>query len=513
MSCARPPDALPRHARWRGVSLALVFAGLGGCAVGPDYQRPATEVPAAFSEAVMDPAQWKVAEPRTVEAGLDWWKLFGDRRLDQLVDQANASNQTLQQAQAQYRQARSLVQQARSAFFPTVSANVGTGRQRTTTLGVSSIGPYYTAALDASWEPDLWGLVRRQAEAASDSAQASAAQLAATRLLIQAEVAQDYIQLRITDVQIELYARTIAGYQESLKLSQSQFRAGIVTQADVSLATVTLTAAQAQATDLVLQRKQLEHALAVLVGRPPSGFSIPSEPFTMTALVIPPGLPSTLLERRPDIASAERQAAAANANIGVARAAYFPQLLLNAALGSNSASLANWFTPPARVWSLGAALAQTLFDGGLRSARSDQALAAYDAAVANYKQTVLAALQDVEDNLASLAVLDREVVQQEQAVKAAQDAERVTLAQYRGGTATYLSVITAQTLALSNQRTAIQLRGRQLAASVGLIKAVGGGWHADALSAAPAASAASAASTASAKETLAGTATPPSAHP
>jgi len=501
MFCPRPIDASPRRAAWRAAGVAILLAGLGGCAVGPDYQRPATAMPAAYSEAAMDPAQWKVAEPRAAEAGLDWWKLFEDSHLDALVDEANAANQTLQQAEAQYRQARALVQQARAGYFPTVGASIGASRQRTNTQGVVHVGPLYTAALDASWEPDLWGQVRRTVEAAGANAQASAAQLAAARLAIQAEVVQDYVLLRITDVQIALYARTIAAYQESLRLTQSQFRAGIVTEADVSLATVTLTSAQAQATDLTLQRKQIEHAIAVLIGRPPSGFGVPTEPFAMKALVIPAGLPSVLLERRPDIASAERQAAAANANIGVARSAYFPQLILSAALGASSGSLANWFGAPGRVWSLGAALAQTVFDGGLRSARSDQAVAAYDAAVANYKQTVLLALQDVEDNLAALTVLDQEVLQQDQAVTAAQAAERVSLAQYRGGTATYLSVITSQALSLTNQRTAIQLRGRQIAASVGLIKALGGGWRAEDLP------------DASGQETLAGTAARPAGTP
>ncbi len=463
---------------------ALACAWLLGCAVGPDYKRPPADTPAAYREAVPDDHQWKIAEPRPVDLSQAWWSGFGDPRLDALVAQANTANQTLRQAEAQYRQARALAQAARAGLFPTLGANASVGRAHTNTLGVQAVSNTHVANLDASWEVDLWGQVRRSIEAARDNAQASAADLAGARLTIQGELVQDYIQLRVTDVLKDLYTRTIAAYQTSLKLTQSQFRAGVATEGDVALAQVTLNAAQAQAIDLDVQRSQLEHAIAVLLGRAPAEFTLAPEAFTMRPLAVPPGLPSALLERRPDIAGAERRMAAANANIGVARAAYYPSLVLSAMGGGSSGSLANWFGPPGRVWALGAALAGTIFDGGLRNAQNDQAVAAYDAAVASYRQTVLGGLQEVEDNLSALHVLDEEVVVQDHAVEAARVAERVSLAQYRAGTASYLSVVTAQALSLSNERTAIQLRGRELAASVALIKAIGGGWHSDALAAA-----------------------------
>jgi NodT family efflux transporter outer membrane factor (OMF) lipoprotein len=463
--------------------LCAAFAGawLGGCTVGPDYQRPAADTPAAYREAVPDDHQWKVAEPRQVDLSQPWWSGFDDALLNDLVAQANAANQTLRQAEAQYRQSRALAQAARAGLFPTLGAGVSVGRARTNPLGIISVSNAHAASLDASWEVDLWGQVRRTIEAARDNSQASAADLAAARLTIQGELVQDYIQLRVIDVLKALYARTLAAYEESLKLTQSQFRAGVATSGDVALAQVTLSAAQAQAIDLDVQRSQLEHAIAVLLGRAPAEFALAPDAFTMRPLAVPPGLPSALLERRPDISAAERRMAAANANIGVARAAYFPSLVLSAVGGASSSSLANWFGPPGRVWSLGAALAGTIFDGGLRNAQNDQAVAAYDGAVAAYRQTVLNGLQEVEDSLSALRVLDQEVAVQDRAVEAARVAERVSLAQFRAGTGSYLGVVTAQALALSNERTAIQLRGRELAASVALIKAIGGGWRSDAL--------------------------------
>ncbi|MGO4158024.1 efflux transporter outer membrane subunit [Cupriavidus sp. YAF13] len=465
----------------RLLCIALASAWVGGCAVGPDYRRPPVETPAAYREAVPDDHQWKVAEPRPVDLTQAWWAGFGDARLNELVGQANAANQSLRQAEAQYRQSRALAQAARASLYPTLGAGVGVGRARTNTLGIQTVSNTHSANLDASWEIDLWGKVRRSIEAARDNAQASAADLAAARLTIQGELVQDYIQLRVTDVLKTLYARTLAAYEDSLKLTQSQFRAGVATAGDVALAQVTLNAAQAQAIDLDVQRNQLEHAIAVLLGRAPAEFTLAPEAFSMRPLAVPPGLPSALLERRPDISAAERRMAAANANIGVARSAYFPSLVLSAVGGASSGSLANWFGPPGRVWSLGAALAGTIFDGGRRNAQNDQAAAAYDGAVAAYRQTVLSGMQEVEDNLSALRVLDQEVVVQDHAVDAARVAERVSLAQYRAGTASYLSVVTAQALSLSNERTAIQLRGRELAASVALVKAIGGGWQSDAL--------------------------------
>lgn len=477
-------------ARWRAlfrvVMLVCVLGSSGllaGCAVGPDYVRPTLDLPAAYKEA----GPWKNAEPRQIDSQQSWWQAYRDPALDDLMAQANAANQNIHQAEAQYRQARAIAAAARAGFWPTAGANLGAGRALTNTNGIN-LGNSYQAGVEASWEPDIWGGVRRAAQAGEAGAEASAADLAAARLSIQATLVQDYLQLRSTDLLQDLYARTITAYQRALQLTQSQYAAGVVLRSDVALAESQLAAAEAQAIDLQAQRSQLEHAIAILTGRAPAAFSLkPITPDALTAVVfaapatlppIPTGLPSDLLERRPDIASSERHVAQANANIGVARAAYFPALTLGASAGSNAASLAQWFSTPSRVWSLGAALAQTLFDGGQRRAHNEQALAAYDVTVAQYKQTVLSGFQEVEDNLATLRVLQQEALAQQRAVTAAQLAERLALAQYRAGTATYLAVITAQTLSLTNQRALVQLRGRQLLSSVALIKATGGGWDA-----------------------------------
>ncbi len=469
----------PQHAarfagRLAGTVLAAVLASCA--AVGPDYQRPAVEMPAAYKES----GPWKTAEPRSIDSRHPWWQAYGDSTLNGLMVQANQANQNIAQAKAQYRQARALFEAARAGFWPTLGVNAGVARALTNTNGIKE-GTFPSVGLDASWEPDLWGSVRRAVEAGNAGAQASADDLAAARLSIQAALAQDYLQVRVTDLLIDLYAVTTEAYTRALQLTQSQYAVGVALRSDVALAESQLRTAQAQGVDLQAQRSQLEHAIAILIGKAPADFALPAVKLTMQQLgarlpVIPSGLPSDLLERRPDIAGAERRMALANANIGVAKAAYFPSLTLSAAAGYNSARFATLFDTPSRVWSLGAALAQTLFDGGLRKAHSDQAVAAYDATVAQYRQTVLNGMQQVEDNMALLRVLDHEVVLQDQAVKASQLAERLALAQYRAGTATYLSVVTAQTLSLANQRSAVQLRGRQLGASVALIAATGGGW-------------------------------------
>jgi len=452
---------------------------LAGCTVGPDYVRPSLETPPAFKET----GPWKTAEPRPVDASHPWWELYGDSTLNALIQQANQANQNIRQSEAQYRQAVALTNAARAGYAPVVGVNGGVTRALTNSSGIK-LGDAYVLGAQASWEPDIWGSVRRSVEAGEAGAQASAADLAAARLSIQALVAQDYLQLRVTDLLKDLYTRTTEAYARSLALTRSQYAAGVALRSDVALAESQLATAQAQAIDLQAQRSQLEHAIAVLTGQAPASFTLapePADPQRLAQLqarlpVIPAGLPSQLLERRPDIAGAERRVAVANANIGVAKSAYFPALTLGASAGYNGPSYAQWFDAPSRVWSLGAALAGTLFDGGLRKARGEQAVAAFDAAVAQYKQTVLGGFQEVEDNLATLRVLDQESAVQDQAVKAAQLAETLALSQYRAGTATYLAVVTAQTLALTNQRTLVQLVGRQLAASVTLIKATGGGW-------------------------------------
>ena len=456
----------------------LVLIVLGGCTVGPDYRRPTVEVPQAYKES----GPWKAAEPQPADSHSPWWEMFRDPELNRLIAQANAANQNIAQAEAQYRQASALADAARAAFWPGVGAGAGATRALSNSNGIRE-GTVYSIGLSASWVPDLWGGVRRSVEAGEAGAAASRDQLAGARLGVQALLAQDYLQLRATDLLIRLYADTTEAYARALKLAQSQYAAGVALPSDVALAESQLKTASAQGVDLQAQRSQLEHAIAVLTGKAPAAFALPPAPLTAQQLsaqlpVIPVGVPSELLERRPDIAAAERLAAQANANIGVAKAAYFPSLTLAASAGYSGASFPTLFDTPSRVWSLGAALAETLFDGGLRSARNAQAVAAYDAAAAQYKQTVLGGFQQVEDNLALLRVLQNEVTLQDQAVDAARRAERMALAQYRGGTATYLAVVTAQQLSLTNQRTAVQLRGRQLLASVALITATGGGWTA-----------------------------------
>jgi len=470
-------SAVPAATRRRSpLILVLATLSLAGCSVGPDYVRPAIDTPAAYKEQ----GPWKTAEPGHIDDRQDWWKSFGDSTLDQLMDQANAANLTVQEAVAQYRRARAEDQAARSAFWPQLGLAAGTSRARTNTNG-SKLGNAYAVGLDAGWEPDLWGEVRRSAEASSATAQASAAQLAAARLSIQAELAQDYLQLRVVDQQKALYARTVAAYMRSLALTRSQYEAGVTLRSDVALADAQLKTTQAQAIDLDAQRNQLEHAIAILIGKSPAAFSLPAQDGWQTRLPeIPTGVPSQLLERRPDIADAERLVAAANANIGVAQAAYYPSLTLSAGGGFSAAagSVAQWFSIPNRVWALGASLAGTLFDGGLRAAHTEAARASYDAAVAQYKQTVLGGFQEVEDKLSNLRVLASENTAQDQAVDASRLAERLALSQYRAGTTTYLTVVTAQAQTLSNERTSSELWGRRLVASVALIKAVGGGWNA-----------------------------------
>jgi len=459
---------------------ALAAAALlSACAVGPDYVRPALPVPDAYKEAAGD---WKAAEPRPAASGLAWWTAYGDPVLDGLEADADRANQNIRQAEAAYRQAKALADADRAGLFPSVGLNAGAQRARTNTSGVRT-GDGYSLGLAASWEPDLWGSVRRQLEAGEAGAQAGADDLAAARLSIQTTLAQDYLQLRIADQQRDLYAATVQAYMKALKLTRAQHDAGVALQSDVSLAESQLAQAQAAAVDLDATRAQLEHAIAVLTGRAPAQFTLAAapadQPLALKMPASPAALPSALLEHRPDIAAAERRAAAANASIGVARAAYFPQLTLSANGGFSAAALGSLFDTPGRVWSLGAALAQALFDGGLRSARTAQAEAAYDVAVAQYKQTVLGGFQQVEDQLALLRLLDQEAALQDQAVRSARQAEQSALAQYRAGTLSFLNVVTAQTLSLNSQRTAVQLRGRLVAASIALVAATGGGWSAD----------------------------------
>lgn len=480
----------------RTVALTAIVL-LSGCAVGPDYVRPQMELPAAYKEQ----GPWKVALPGQIDSGHRWWEAYGDSVLNGLIEQAITANQNIRVAQAQYRQAQATAAIARASLWPSVGVSAGAGRAQTNSNAAGvRLGDTYSVGLNASWEADIWGRVRRSVEAGDATSQAGAANLAAARLSIQATLAQNYLQLRVTDVQKDLYARTVDAFSRALELTRHQYDAGVALRSDVAQAETQLRAAQAQMIDLDATRNQLEHAIAILIGKAPAAFSLaPLDKADGAALQaamppVPTGLPSELLERRPDIAAAERLAAAANANIGVARAAYFPALTLSAGGGYNSVAFSQLFDTPSRVWSLGSTLAAVLFDGGARSARNDQATAAFDGAVASYKQTVLNGLQEVEDNLSTLRVLNQESQVQDQAVKAAQLSERLALSQYQAGTTTYLSVIVAQTASLNNERTSVQLLGRQLVASVALIKATGGGWTAAELDRATATSSSAAAS-------------------
>ncbi len=471
-----PPNfSTLRQARWSRrarLGAALALALLAGCAVGPDYQRVPVAAPAAFKEA----GNWKTAQPQPVD-GQPWWALYGDATLDALMTQANQANQSIALAQAQYRQARSIADGARSGFFPSVGVSASGGRARTNSAGLK-VGDPVSLGLSASWEPDLWGSVRRAVEAGDFASQASAADLAGARLSVQATLAQAYFQLRTTDAQAALYARTVEAYGKALALTRHQYQAGVALRSDVALAQTQFESADAQRIELQLQRSQLEHAIAVLMGKAPADFSLaPLDAPLLSAPALPGALPSELLERRPDIAAAERRTAQANANIGVARAAYYPRLILSGSDGRISSGIGNLFSTPARVWAVGAALSETLFDGGLRAARDAQVMAAYDATVAQYRQTVLASFQEVEDDLSALRVLGQESAVQQRAVQAAQLAEQLALRQYRAGTVSYLAVVTTQALSLVNQRTAVQLQGRLLVASVALVKASGGGWN------------------------------------
>jgi NodT family efflux transporter outer membrane factor (OMF) lipoprotein len=468
---------------------ALATAAIAGmlviftaCAVGPDYVKPKAEAPAAYKEA----AVWKVAQPQEAVVRGAWWKIFQDPQLDALEEQVNISNQNVAAAEAQYRQARALVQAARAGYFPTVAIGAAATRSLRSSNAGNALGTTNQVSDlllmgTASWEPDIWGKVRRSVEARQAGAQASAADLEAIRLSTQATLAQNYFQLCALDAQKKLLDATVAAYQKTVELTNRRYVSGVSSRADILLAETQLKTTQAQAIDLGLQRAQLEHAIALLVGKPPSGLSIPATPLAATPVAVPFGIPSELLERRPDIAAAERRLAAANAQIGVAEAAYFPNIVLNATGGFESSHLSDWLSWPSRLWSVGLGLTQTVFDAGLRSALTDQARAAYDATVASYRQTVLGGFQEVEDNLAALRILEEESRIQGEAVSAARRSLEFSMNQYRAGTISYLEVVTVQTILLTNERTAIDILSRRMAASVLLIKAIGGGWNSSAL--------------------------------
>ena len=458
-------------------SIRIVFLSIFslmsfGCAVGPKYVRPTTLIPAAYKES----GDWKKAQPQDEIIRGAWWAIFNDPRLDALETQVNISNQNIAAAQAQYDQALALVKAAKSSFLPVLG--VSGSYTRSHTAAKNSVSQNLLSA-DVSWELDLWGRIRRTIEANRASAEASAAELEGIRLSAQAQLAQDYFQLCSLDAQKNLFDDTSVIYQKFLVLTKNRYASGVAGKIDVLQAQTQLEGTQAQAIDIGVQRSQLEHAIALLVGKPASDFSIP--PLTQSILPvpsIPTGIPSEILERRPDIAAAERTVAAANAQIGVAESAYFPTLTLSASSSNESSNLARIFSSPNPLWSVGPALAETIFDAGLRQAKTAQAKATYDQDVASYRQTVLTAFQQVEDNLAALRILEQEAQVQDEAVKDAVQSVTFETDQYKAGTVSALDVITTQATALVNQRTAVTILGQRMNACVLLIQYLGGGWKA-----------------------------------
>jgi NodT family efflux transporter outer membrane factor (OMF) lipoprotein len=482
--------------RWTALCLAATSYLLVGCTVGPKYHTPSADTPAAYKE--LTPADykntdgWKVAQPQDDAIRGKWWEIFNDSELNALEEKVNISNQTIASAAASFFAARALVKEARSQLFPTVTTNPSITEQRTsagasgsaagsTSSSRSTTFTDYSLPFDATWQPDLFGRIRNTVRAAAYGAQSTAADLENTRLTVQADLAADYFQLRGQDTLKQLLDSTVVAYQKSFDLTKALYDTGLDNQEAVQQAETQLESTQAQDVALGIERAEFEHAIAMLTGQPASTFSIPVEPLTTSPPAIPLGVPSQLLERRPDIAAAERLVAQANAQIGIARAAYFPTVTLSAAAGLESSSFAAWFTWPSRFYSVGAAAAETIFDAGLRRATVEQYRAQYDETVANYRQAVLTAFQQVEDNLASLRILSQEIQLQDAAVKSAANTLATATDRYNLGLDPYLNVITAQTVLLSSQQTAVTLRIQQMTASEGLIQTLGGGWGASQL--------------------------------
>ncbi|AZV26983.1 RND transporter [Pseudomonas syringae] len=464
----------------RLLSLSLCVAMLSACAVGPDYQRPQTAEIAQYKEA----EGWRQANPSDSLARGAWWELYGDRQLNELIEKLNSSNQTVAQSEAQYRQAQALVRSARGAFYPSVDLSVGKTRSSqgtgssSSSLSSSSSGirDTYNAQLGVSWEADVWGKLRRGLEANEASAQASYADLAAMRLSQQSELVQNYLQLRVIDQQKRLLESTVAAYERSLKMTMNQYNAGVSGRDAVAQAQTQLKTTQGDLVDLIWQRAQFENAIAVLTGQPPAEFNIAETQDIPKLPQIPLSLPSQLLERRPDIASAERSVIAANANIGVAKAAYYPDFSLSMSGGYSSSTSQNLISLPNRFWSVGPKMTLPLFDGGIRSAEVDRTEAVYDQTVAKYRQTVLDGFREVENYLVQLKVYEDEAAVRQEALDAARDSLRLTENQYKAGVIAYLDVVVVQATALSNERTVLNILQSRLIASVQLITALGGGW-------------------------------------
>ena len=467
----------------RAVNALTLFVLTGSlltaCVMPPHYAVPSVPVPPAYKESLPAATDLQPAQPRDQASRQGWWDVFGDAQLDTLESEIGTHNPTIAEAEARVREARALLRQDRSQYFPVVTGtssitkSAGGSDFRAATGGTFTD---YSLGIGASWEPDFWARIRSTVAAGSASAQAAVGDLENARLSVSADLAVDYFQLRSFDAEMALFEETIDAYQRAATLTQNQYDAGIVSRADVEQANTQLASAQAQVIDVRLQRAQLEHAIAVLIGEPPAMFSLAPTPLTGDPPIVPEEVPSRILERRPDIAAAERRVAAANAQVGVASAAFFPAVTLAATGGFQGTHLVDWLSWPARAWSVGPALALTLFDRGARKAVKAQAVATYDETAGVYRQTVLSAFQDVEDNLAAEHLLADEADREQAAVTAAQRSLDISLNQYRAGIVSYLQVATQQTALLTSQRAAVSLTGRRFVAAVQLVRALGGGW-------------------------------------
>jgi NodT family efflux transporter outer membrane factor (OMF) lipoprotein len=477
-----------KKARWIFLSGTLLLTS--ACNIGPKYARPATPVAPAFKEPAppefAEIKGWKAGEPRDNLIRGKWWEIFGDPELNALEEQIDAANPTLAAAEAQYRGAQAQIRVSRAALYPTLTGGAsvtGNGTPGSTfgSRGAENFATLIAPTVGASWVPDLWGQVRKTVAGNVDTAQASAANIANVRLVLESELALDYYELHGLDAQKQLLDTTILAYQRALDLTVNRYNQGVASQVDVAQAQTQLQQTRAQSTDTLVLRQQYEHAIAVLLGKPPSEFSIPVSAIKVDPPGIPFGVPSELLERRPDIAQNERLIAAANEQIGVALTAYYPTLTLGASVGLEGSSLLNLFTWPSRFWTVGPSISELFLDGGRRRGVTEQAQAAYDAAAANYRQTVLTAFQQVEDNIAALRILDQESKEQAEAIRYADRSLELANNQYQGGITAYLQVIQAQEIALTNEVTGVQLKTRRMVASVDLVQALGGGWDASEL--------------------------------
>jgi NodT family efflux transporter outer membrane factor (OMF) lipoprotein len=479
-----------------GIGYSLLAASLcalvAGCTVGPNYKRPDAPVPPAYKEnngtqATVPPPNppggtWKPAQPADDVLRGKWWELYGDSQLNALEDKVAVSNQTLKAATEQYLAARDQVKVSRAAYYPTLSVGPTVARERQSqnrplrVSGTNSTYGDFVAAGQASWEPDLWGSVRRNVEASRSNAQASAADLANVELSIRAELATDYFEMRGLDTDQKLLDDTVVSYRNSYDLTVNRRKGGVATESDVALAETQLESTISQSIDIGVARAQFEHAIATLIGVPASSFGLPAQPLNLALPQLPTGIPSALLERRPDISIAERQAQAANAQVGIAIAAFYPTITLTGGGGFESQSITTWFQGPSGLWAIGGSAAELIFDGGRRHALTDQARHNYEQAADNYRESVLNAFQDVEDNLAALRIYQQEAISQQATVISARRSTQISTNRYKGGVTTYLEVLTAQAVQLTNERTQADLTTKQFASSVLLIRALGGGW-------------------------------------